>query len=66
MKRRDYAYEFPRAQVVSVKVPEKELPKVLFGLSSEGVWLTNIEIERPDLEDVFLSIAGGTYERTEN
>ncbi len=57
-----FTFEFPRPQVVSVRVPEKVLPKVLFGLSREGVWLTNIEIEKPDLEDVFLSIAGGTYE----
>ncbi len=61
LKRKGHEYEFPRVQVVSVKASEKDLPAVLFGLSSDGVWLTNIEIEKPDLEDVFLSIAGGTY-----
>lgn len=66
LKRKKYAFDFLRSQVVSIFISEKELPKVLFGLSSEGVWLTNIEIDRPDLEDVFLSIAGGTYESGTN
>lgn len=64
LKRKGHSHQFSRAQVVTIKVSEKDLPAVLFGLSSEGVWLTNIDIERPDLEDVFLSIAGGTYEHT--
>lgn len=66
LERKKYAFDFLRSQVVTIFISEKELPKVLFGLSSEGVWLTNIDIERPDLEDVFLSIAGGTYEHTTN
>lgn len=58
---KQYQHRFPRPQVVEVTAPEKEIPKVLFGLSNEGVWLTDIDIQKPDLEDVFLSIAKGNY-----
>jgi len=35
---------------------------VLFGLGENGVWITEVDIKKPNLEDVFLAIAGGTYE----
>ena len=47
-------YDFPRTQVVSIKLPDDLVPKVLFGLSKIKVWMTNIEIDKPTLEDVFL------------
>jgi ABC-2 type transport system ATP-binding protein len=64
LRERKFVCTFPRKQVVSVHVAEKEIPKVLFGLSNQGVWLTNIDIKKPDLEDVFLSVARGSYEAT--
>lgn len=61
LKKQKYIHTMPRAQVVEVVVAEGDIPTVLFGLSNEGVWLTDIDIKKPDLEDVFLSIAKGKY-----
>ncbi len=66
LTQKEFVFAIIRPHVVEVKVSEKEIPKVLFGLSNEGVWLTNIDIEKPDLEDVFLSIVKGSYEHPKN
>ena len=59
---KDYIHSFPRDHVVSIEVLEQDIPKVLFGLGEKGVWITEVDIKKPNLEDVFLAIAGGTYE----
>ena len=50
-------YSFPDTHVVVVSTEESLIPKVLFGISNAGVWITDIEITKPTLEDVFLQIA---------
>lgn len=55
-----YSHSFPRKYMVEIEVTESDIPKVLFGLSNKGVWLTEIQIQKPNLEDVFLSVAKGT------
>jgi ABC-2 type transport system ATP-binding protein len=62
LKQKKYAYTFPRAHVAALVLPEKEIPSVLFGLSKTNIWVTDIDIKKPDLEDVFLSVAKGRYE----
>jgi ABC-2 type transport system ATP-binding protein len=57
-------FTFPREHVVEISLVETDVPKVLFGFRKHKVWITNIDVKKPDLEDVFLSIAGGTYENT--
>ena len=59
---KDYIHSFPRDHVVSIEVLEQDIPKVLFGLGEKGIWITEVDIKKPNLEDVFLAIAGGTYE----
>lgn len=56
-----YIYTFPRAHVVEISVKEDEIARVLFGFAKEKIWITNIDVEKPNLEDVFLSIAKGIY-----
>lgn len=56
-----YTFTFVRSHVVEVSVAEADIAKVLFGFAKEKIWITNIDIEKPSLEDVFLSIAGGKY-----
>lgn len=63
---KSFVFKFSRPHVVEITVPETEIPKVLFGLSKENVWLTDIDIEKPDLTDVFLSIVKGEYEQPKN
>ena len=56
-----YIYSFPREHIVEISVSELEIAKVLFGFAKEKIWITNIDVEKPNLEDVFLSIAKGSY-----
>ncbi|MBI4129795.1 ABC transporter ATP-binding protein [Candidatus Roizmanbacteria bacterium] len=56
---KNIAHSFPRRQVVSIDIKEDLIPKVIFGLSNRNVWLTDIDIRKPNLEDVFLDIARG-------
>jgi ABC-2 type transport system ATP-binding protein len=62
LEKETYEHTFPREHVVEISVPEADVPKVLFGFRKHKVWITEIDVRKPDLEDVFLSIAGGKYE----
>lgn len=53
------SFRFPRAHVVAISLAESDIPKILFGMSKEKIWMTNIDIQKPNLEDVFLSVAQG-------
>jgi ABC-2 type transport system ATP-binding protein len=55
-------FEFTHKYSVSIKTKERQIPKIIFGLSEEGVWITDIEVKKPTLEDVFLKIARGQDE----
>lgn len=57
LKDKKLAFSFVRPQVAEVVLQEDLIPKTLFGLSERGVWLTDIDVRKPDLEDVFLAIA---------
>lgn len=61
-----YTHSFPRNHMVTINIHDNDVPKALFGLSKVGVWMTDIAVEKPDLEDVFLSIAKGEYEERAN
>lgn len=46
-----------------IQTEESSIPKLLFGMSKTGAVITDIEVEKPTLEDVFLQIArGGKHE----
>ncbi len=62
LQEKKLSYNFTSRHVVEIEIEESAAPSVLFGLSNAGVWLTNIDIQKPSLEAVFLSIAKGTYE----
>ncbi len=48
---------FPRKNIVTIATEEVDIPKLIFGLGQADVWITNIDIQKPTLEDVFLDIA---------
>ena len=50
-------FSFPDAHTVIINTEEKLIPKILFGISKTGIFITDIEIQKPTLEDVFLQIA---------
>lgn len=50
-------YNFIRDNTVLIShIDEKLVPTIIFKLSKNDVWITDIEIKKPDLEDVFLQI----------
>jgi ABC-2 type transport system ATP-binding protein len=55
-------YSFTDEHYISAKVDRDNLPKVIFNLSQAGVWLKDISIKKPTLDDVFMHIARGTYD----
>lgn len=61
LKENNQEYEFKGNNVVIIKTQEKLVPKIIFGISNQGVWITDIEIKKPNLEDVFLQISRKQY-----
>lgn len=53
------SFTFPEKFMVSITSEEKLIPKLIFGISKENIWITDIEIKKPTLEHVFLQIARG-------
>lgn len=53
----DYQFSFIDNHTVNIETQEKLIPKILFGISKINVFVTDIEIKKPKLEDVFLQIA---------
>ena len=52
-------FDFTQDHTVVISTTEQQIPDLIFGLSERGVWITDIEVEKPTLEDVFLKIARG-------
>jgi ABC-2 type transport system ATP-binding protein len=52
-------YQFTQEYAVSIDTTEKMIPALIFGISKVGIWITDIEVKKPTLEDVFLRIARG-------
>jgi len=50
-------FSFPDNHTVIIETQENLIPKTLFGISKTGIYLSDIEIQKPTLEDVFLQIA---------
>lgn len=57
LKEQGLTHSFVTNFMVEIQALETDIPKVLFGLKSNEVWITNITIEKPSLEDVFLTIS---------
>ena len=59
LKLNEQKFIFINNYIVSIQSDEKKIPKIIFKLSKAGIWITDIEIKKPTLEDVFLQIARG-------
>jgi ABC-2 type transport system ATP-binding protein len=49
----------PSDNVVVITTEERLIPQAIFDIGNAGVRITDIDIEKPTLEDVFLQIARG-------
>jgi ABC-2 type transport system ATP-binding protein len=56
---RAQGFRFTQDHSVVIDTTEQLIPELIFGLSERGIWITDIEVEKPTLEDVFLRIARG-------
>lgn len=54
-----HVYTFHGSGRVSITTEEKQIPRLLFGISKQGIEVVDIEVNKPTLEDVFLHIARG-------
>lgn len=52
-------FSFKDKNTVIIALEEKMIPEAIFGLKKEGVWITDIEIKKPTLEDFFIQIVRG-------
>ncbi len=57
LKTNKFKYEFINNSIVLITTKEKDIPKVIFTMSSGGIWITDIDIQKPTLEDFFLQVA---------
>jgi ABC-2 type transport system ATP-binding protein len=56
---RPYDYELLESNVVAIDLPDAAVPEVLFGLRDAGLAISDIDLRKPTLEDVFLQISRG-------
>lgn len=57
LREENYDFSFPNNQTVSIQTEEEFIPKIIFSLGKKDIWITDIEVKKPTLEDVFLEIA---------
>ncbi len=50
-------HSFPEHATIEVHAGERDIPGILFELSNTGIWIEDIEVVKPTLEDVFLQFA---------
>lgn len=67
LKEENQNYVFADNNLVTINTKEESIPKIIFGMGKIGIWITDIEVKKPTLEDFFLQIArGGLYVDSKN
>jgi len=64
--KKNYKVSFLKKDALEIELNEDEIPGVLINLSSGGVWITDVDIRKPDLADVFKIISRGENELWKN
>lgn len=57
LKEEKQTFSFVDDHTVIIDTQENMIPKIIFGASKRNIFITDIEVEKPTLEDVFLQIA---------
>lgn len=58
LKQKHFKFSIVRPHTVQVTLEnEEDITKILVGLSKEKAWITDVVVEKPSLEDVFLQIS---------
>ncbi len=58
----EFEYDFEKNNVVLINAQEKQIPKLIFGISKTDILITDIDVIKPSLEDVFLLFARKKHE----
>ena len=61
LKEEGQVFNFQQNFTVLINAKEKEVPRLIFGTSKLSINITDIEVKKPTLEDVFLQIARGSH-----
>ncbi len=59
-------FEIPQPNYLVIVLKEKDIGEILTQLARNNISITDIVIEKPNLEDVFLKIAANRYEHNQN
>lgn len=59
LKDKNQKFEFKGKNTILIETEESLIPKLIFGLGEEKIWIIDIEVKKPSLEDVFLLVARG-------
>ncbi len=57
LKKQGQSFAFASKNTVVIDTEEKLIPKLIFGISNTNIYIIDIEVKKPTLEDVFLGIA---------
>lgn len=57
VKKRKYDY-IEKNRFITITLPEEDIAEFLLDIGSQGIEYSDIEIEKPSLEDFFLSVSG--------
>ena len=57
LKAKEQEFSFHGKNRVVIKTKESLIPKLIFGVSNEDIYITDIEVKKPTLEDVFINFA---------
>lgn len=63
LRAHDQEYKFINKFIVSISTDEKMIPRLIFGISKTDLYITDIEVKKPTLEDFFLHIARDTEQK---
>jgi hypothetical protein len=61
LESRGLRFASPKDWTVVITTLERAIPQIITDLSGLGATITDIDIRKPDLEDVFLQIARRRY-----
>lgn len=61
LQRENKNFSFLHDYLVLIDTEEALMPKIISKMSQQGINVTDIEIKKPTLEDIFLQIARGNY-----
>jgi ABC-2 type transport system ATP-binding protein len=59
LDKQNQTYQFIGSHVLTIETRETLVPELILGISKSGIRITDIEVHKPTLEDVFLQIARG-------